>query len=254
MKNHFYMAYTGNKRTEVKEIYENLNFDNIDTIIEPFCGSQSMSYYISTQQPKKFKYIFNDNNIYLIEMFNIMKDDDKIIEFENKINELLQYINYEKEKYKEIVKQQNIYSWFIGNKFYQIRPYLFPIDKKILKKKWSLKNCDIYNFYKNEDIEFYCMDWLIFFEKYKNNSNALMLLDPPYLSTSNDFYHDASTNIYEYFYNNEISKYESKIYLILENIWIIELLFRKFIIKEYNKQYNGFRKKTTTHIIISNIF
>jgi hypothetical protein len=36
MKNHFYYPYSGNKRNEVKEIYNALSFDGITTIIEPY--------------------------------------------------------------------------------------------------------------------------------------------------------------------------------------------------------------------------
>ena len=58
MKNHFYFPYVGNKREEVEYILNNLNLDNITTIIEPFCGSCALSYYISTKYPNKFKYIY----------------------------------------------------------------------------------------------------------------------------------------------------------------------------------------------------
>ena len=53
------------------------NFDNIDTIIEPCCGTSALSYYISLQHPKKFKYILNDLNKQLIELYTIMKDKAK---------------------------------------------------------------------------------------------------------------------------------------------------------------------------------
>ena len=72
MKNHFYFSYFGNKRNEVNQIYESINFDNIDLIIEPFCGSCAMSYFIAQQQPKKFKYILNDNNEHLINFMKII--------------------------------------------------------------------------------------------------------------------------------------------------------------------------------------
>jgi len=47
MKNHFYMPYFGNKRTEVSIIYKHLDLNNITTIIEPYAGSAAISYYIS---------------------------------------------------------------------------------------------------------------------------------------------------------------------------------------------------------------
>ena len=82
MKNHFLISYAGNKRNECENIFNYckflLNNNEIDTIVEPFCGSQAFSYYISTLYPKKFKYILNDNDIFLKELYEIFKDDKKI--------------------------------------------------------------------------------------------------------------------------------------------------------------------------------
>ena len=57
MKNHFVISYAGNKRNEVTRIYETLKLENITTIVEPFCGTAAVSFYISTLHPQKFKYI-----------------------------------------------------------------------------------------------------------------------------------------------------------------------------------------------------
>ena len=92
MKNHFITSYAGNKREECEEIYRICNFDGITTIVEPFCGSSAISYYISLHYPSKFKYILNDNNKFLIELYKIMKDEDLYTEFmteiENKVEEV----------------------------------------------------------------------------------------------------------------------------------------------------------------------
>jgi hypothetical protein len=37
MKNHFFYSYVGNKREEVEHIYNLLDLNNINTIVEPFC-------------------------------------------------------------------------------------------------------------------------------------------------------------------------------------------------------------------------
>ena len=52
MKNHFIFSYAGNKRNESENILEKINFNNIETIIEPFCGSSAISFHISTLKPK----------------------------------------------------------------------------------------------------------------------------------------------------------------------------------------------------------
>ena len=61
MKNHFIFSYVGNKRNEIAEIYKHINFEGIETIIETNCGSSAMAYYISVQNPNRYKYILNDN-------------------------------------------------------------------------------------------------------------------------------------------------------------------------------------------------
>ena len=53
MKNHFFFSYAGNKREEVEHIYNKLDLENIETIVEPFCGSCAVSYYIWTQNKDK---------------------------------------------------------------------------------------------------------------------------------------------------------------------------------------------------------
>lgn len=249
MKNHFYIAYSGNKRNEVKDIYDNLDLSGVNVIIEPYCGSCAISYFISTKK-SGLKYILNDNNKYLKEMYELMIDDNKIDKFEEEYKKL--FIDLDKNKYNEIVKKEGLLYWMLKNKYYCLRPGLYPLESRKCSKELKLKQTPIYKFFKNENIEFLNMDGVECYKKYKDDETNLLLLDPPYLSSYNDFYFDSSTLIYEYLFNNDIEKEKAKIYLILENMWIIKMLFKnnKFVF-EYNKKYEGSKKKTT-HIIISN--
>ena len=114
----------------------------------------------------------------------------------------------------------------------------------------NLSNCNIVNFYKNEQIEFTTTDGIEIIKKY-NNSKSLIFIDPPYLNSCNSFYNESNVNVYEYFFYNKINTFESKILLCLEKNWIIELLFNNFIKSEYNKKYQP-SKKNTMHLLISN--
>ena len=257
MKNHYLISYAGNKRQEVENIYNYcktlLNNNEIETIVEPFCGSQAFSYYISTLYPKKFKYILNDNDIFLKELYEIFKDDKKIeIFIKNIKNKYLVGIN--KEKYNEMIKENNIYSYFISHKIYSIRAGLYPNDEKrlisMIKSFDNLSNCNIVNFYKNEQIEFTTTDGIEIIKKY-NILKSLIFIDPPYLNACNSFYNETNVNVYEYFFYNKINTFESKILLCLEKNWIIELLFNNFIKSGYNKKYQP-SKKNTMHLLISN--
>ena len=114
-----------------------------------------------------------------------------------------------------------------------------------------MKKIPVYNFYKNAKIEFYNLDGLEIYEKYKTDNKNLIVMDPPYLNACNDFYFDSKANIYEHLYENDTIKEKAKIYLILEDIWIIKMLFNKYIIQSYEKKYQTTRKNTN-HIIIYN--
>lgn len=186
-------------------------------------------------------------------MYEIIKDNNKTLKFENDINKLIQGIN-NKEEYLKIVKEKNLYGWFIKNKIYYIRPGLYPINKNYKNKLILLSNYGIYNFFKDENITFYCDDGLDIYKKYKNDKENLIFLDPPYMSLCNSFYKSSITSIYEYLYNNNIQNDKAKIFIILENSWIIKLLYNnndnKFI--TYDKKYRNQDKKKTTHIIVTN--
>ena len=117
MKNHFFISYAGNKRNEVLKLYETIepNLKDIKTIIEPFCGTSAFSYYISLKHPKKFNYILNDNNKYLIELYNIAKDDEKLKQLIEELDVMI--LDIDKIKYNTIIKEDNVKAWLIKNKF-----------------------------------------------------------------------------------------------------------------------------------------
>jgi len=251
-KNHFFIPYPGNKRSEVERIYESLKdkLDDIEYIVEPFCGTSAFSYYMSLKHPKKFKYILNDNNNLLIETYKIARDDDKLKELILDINDKIVDIN--KEKYNEVKNDPNVSSYIIKNTIYCMVPGLFPNDNRKIKTDFNyLRNTPIINFLKTEDISFFNESATKIFEIYKNNDKALIFLDPPYVQANNDFYLESDTNIYEYLHNNNINNMTSSIILCLEDNWIIKLLFKNHKFITYDKLYQRSRKQTK-HLIISN--
>ena len=253
MKNHFFISYAGNKRNEVQKLYETIepNLKNIKTIIEPFCGTSAFSYYISLKHPKQFNYILNDNNKYLIELYNIAKDDEKLKQLIEELDVMI--IDIDKIKYNTIIKEDNIKAWLIKNKIYCIKPGLFPNDpkRKILKSFDVLLKCPIINFLRTENITIKNDDSNDIINTYKDDKKCLIFLDPPYLNCCNDFYLDSNINVYEYLSKNTIKKMKSYIVLCLENNWMIKLLFNNSILYAYDKLYQG-SKKQTTHLIITN--
>lgn len=252
MRNHFIMSYFGNKRSECEKIHENIKDiiikKNITTIVEPFCGSSAFSYYLSTLYPNKFKYILNDNDKDLIELYKIIKDKKKRIKFQNKINKIAETLN-DKTKYNEMCKKDCLETYYLKRKIYSIRPGIFKLDYKY--KEILFDTFPIVDFLENENVQLFNDDAITIFNKYKDDEKALIFLDPPYLALCNDFYSNKNVNIYEYLYINKINLMKSNVILVLEKIWIIELLFNQYKIIEYDKMYQTSKKKTK-HIIIIN--
>ena len=257
MKNHFVFSYAGNKRDEVEIIYNNLDFDDIITIIEPYCGTGAMSYYISLQQPKKYKYILNDANTLLIELFNIISDKDKLITFEKEINEIAKTL-ITKNLYIECLKNINVKSYYISQKIYNIKPGLYPLNYKY--NYIDILNCPIINFLQTENIRIMNIDAVTLINENINNKNVMILCDPPYISTNNTQYNydtiAGPINIYEWSHNQfniNRKKMKCHFYIILEENWITKLLYKNLNVEKYDKKYTGVKKKTVIHCIYTNM-
>jgi len=255
MKNHFFIGYYGNKRQEVEKIYDEIknNLENKEFIIEPYCGSSALSYYIwLNNKDKNYKYILNDNNKFIIELYKISKDENKFDKF---IEDLKTMFNEckNKEDYNKIFKnsKDDLLSYIYVNRIYSIRPGLYPI--RIFKPECfnSIKNAPIIDFVRNANIEFLNIDGIELYEKYKDNDKAFLFLDPPYMNSNNSFYKNPSLLIYEHLFINDINKNKAYITLCLENNWIIKLLFKDKKNILYDKKYET-TKKSTTHILILN--
>jgi site-specific DNA-adenine methylase len=151
-------------------------------------------------------------------------------------------------------EDDTIDKYIIANKIYCIRSGLFPL--KTVKESYNFyeifTKAPIYNFLKTEKITFTNMDALECYEKYKNDINNFIFLDPPYLSLCNDFYHESNVNIYEYLYKNKITNQSAFIMLVLNKIWIIDLLFINEIKLTYSKNYFNNITRGVEHLLISN--
>jgi site-specific DNA-adenine methylase len=87
----------------------------MEYIVEPFCGTSAMSYYIHTLHPLEFKYVLNDNNQHLIELYNILKDERLTKIFIDEIMLLMSDIN--KEKHYKIIREETVWGWYMRIKY-----------------------------------------------------------------------------------------------------------------------------------------
>jgi len=257
MKNHFFISYFGNKRREVEKIYKNINLDGIKTIIEPFCGSSSISYYINKENPDKYNYILNDIDKNLMIVYNKIKNNT-FNEFINKINNMCfnekgDFID--KTTYLRYVKQNNsIEGWFIARKFYCIRHGLYPLrdKKKVNPINYTNDLRDFIDFIKKDNVILKSDCALNIIEKYKDDETTMIIIDPPYIDLDNCYYESGGMsggNIYEYLYNN--NNFKCKFVAILNKNWINSIIFKNFKLIEYEKKYETTKKKYI-HCIYTN--
>jgi len=245
-KNHFFFGYPGNKRNEIKHIFDTINNYDVEYIVEPFCGTSAFSYHMSLKHPGRYTYVLNDNNAVLIELYNIMSDDKKRDEFEIKINDICSTMD--KPIYNKLDKKTPE-GFYIKHKIYNIHPGIYKQDYKY--KYINCNEAPIYNFLKNEKIIFTSMNGIDTFNEYKNK-NSLIFLDPPYMASCNTGYSNPELNIYEYLCTNDICDENAEIILCLEDILIIRLIFKKYTFITYGKKYSNGGRKKTTHTVINN--
>lgn len=185
-------------------------------------------------------------------LYKILQNKDDTIKFINNVNNMCfdkdnKFID--KDTYLNIKKQNSLESYFIINKFYTMRQGLFPSNRKLRKIYIDdFLKIPIIKFLQTEKIEISNIDALEIIKKY-NDSDNLILCDPPYMATCNDFYTNKDMSIYEWLYNNK--NILKNCIFVLENHFIIKLLFNDVKLKEtYVKKYNGMKKKTVDHILV----
>lgn len=273
----FYFAYFGNKRTEFKYIEELLKDVKYDKFIEPFCGSCSTSYLNYYSGLDKIDYYLNDNDKDLIDFLKDVKQNGCKTYFEFCKEYTTKDFTREKhnkqiDKYKE--NKHTLHDYFYYNKVYNFRKAIFPdpnvrkiSDVNYLKyDKWDKFFCD-------KHVNLSNLDYIEIMEKFKDDENALIYLDPPYFSSFNGAYSDYTNNtsnvvdgidivkdntfMYVYFVNF-IKTCKCKVLMIINRCSILEYLYKPYIHKFYDKNYGTTKmnkdkvkyKTQTQHMII----
>ena len=259
MKKHFIFSYAGNKRQEVEVIYKHLLLDEIDTIVEPFMGTAAMSYYISTQHPLRYRYILSDIDPMLIALYRAMMDPVLADQLNQEVNAMIDEFNaYTSDAPRKIwytaqIKPRNtLASYVFFNKYATFRYGVYPMMNRLRQiAPFDLTTAPIYQFLTTENVTLMEQDAIEAIKAHRDEPRTLLLLDPPYIATCNDFYSLArNMNIYEWLYHNNINNMPARVILILENIWINRLLFQNNTIHDpYAKQYTLSGKKTE-HIVV----
>lgn len=188
----FLFSWTGNKDREIQNIINFMTDNNIDidkytNIIESFGGSFSFIRFLKRQGINK-TYIVNDIDNLLIDCYKTMSDPLQNKITINLIHECTKDID--KEKYKQIINENNVKSYILKHSYYNIRPGLFP------SRTTNINFDRLSNFVSFSDINFMCVDWMQIIETYKDDDKTFIFLDPPYFLSCNDAYSHGLTDIF----------------------------------------------------------
>lgn len=249
--NCFYYSYVGNKRAEMKYIEKYIKLENIKTIVEPFCGSSIFSRYIFEKYEDKYMFHINDNSDELHNFIDYVKEKKGSKDIVDEYNEINNKIK-NKDDYKEYFKNSidPIYPLVLRKLSYK-RYGLYNEKRKrgIMTYNKNLQKLD--KFFLNPNLKFTKDDYKKTMEEYKNDENALLFVDPPYLGTDCSYYNDNNcTEIYGYIIDY-INTCKCKVIIVIIHNVLINYCFKGFIKEIYDKTYS-FTKRNVKHCIITN--
>ncbi len=269
----FYFPYTGNKRGENKHLDEILNplliTDTIKYIVEPFCGTASFSFQVFQKYGNKFKYVLNDINPRLMEMYKfIQKNGCKpLFDFVNeKVEELLKSQSTEDFKKLTAKKDDDIFHFFFYNRVYthyKGKLYFNGGTRKLGNydyKKWKERD----EFIRVAELSQQSHD--TFLEPWKNRDDVLVYCDPPYFQSVNNYYWETRektdtdgkiidyTTVWTDLY--EFMRQETPTILVTNYVSILHFIFAEYFQKKYPKRYmwanTQRKKKCTEHVVYFN--
>lgn len=196
------IKWSGSKRALSEEIIQHFPKE-INTYYEPFCGSCSMLFQLLNSDIKVNKYICSDVNKELIDYFNLVKSNPKLIyeEYKKRWNKLT---SFEEIKDKQIYYNKIRSSY---NKTKSIHDFVFltrtsanglirynskgefnapfHLTRNGIQPERFEKIIDLWNKAINEhDVEFLCQDY----KTIKPKNNDYLFLDPPYANTKGMYF------------------------------------------------------------------
>ena len=237
----------GNKENELKYllpiIKENINEDTI--FIEPFCGSCIVSYNVFKLNTVK-EFHINDIDEMRMKFYNDITDISKREEFYKIQNDIIENGEEDYYIYEDKTELKREYISYLLN--YRIDTFRFPtkISSTKISDNW-MEFLTIAN--KTND------DWKVIMEKYKDNKNAFIYLDPPYLESYNAGYNKYeksietdgtiidNTKIYIDILNY-LKNSKCKILFSINKNAITEHIYKDYINNTYIKNYSNTIKNT----------
>lgn len=250
------IKWVGGKRKEIK--YFKKYIPEFETYIEPFIGGGALYWEL---EPKKA--VINDINKHLINFYETLRDDYFVLH-----SQLQEYINT-KDYYYEIINKLNnkLYNDKIEQAciFYYLNRTAFSGMWRVNSKgkfntSYGSYKTDTYKELSNEycnllsNTEIYNGDYINVMNTYKEDDNAFIFLDPPYMDCDTLYTDDQSfENIYKNIFEF-IKTCKCKVMLVVKENEYIKNLFNNYIIDQYGVAYrnNANSKLYHNHLIITN--
>lgn len=230
------LSRLGNKQNDIKYFKDHLPLDS-KIIIEPFAGSFAVIRNI--YYDIKYKRVINDKDESWFGILrDIRKDPEAVI----------------KEIYDEWEKLTN---GGLTRKYCKFSDTLC-VRGMIKEPNSALQNIFLLSSLLNSSTVTND-DFLKVCEKYKNNKDAFIFLDPPYLDSYNKSYFtdqatskDLQDNTKMFVDFKEIlNSYKCKVMLIINNNYLTRYIYSDYIKGEYDKVYQ-LTKRKNSHLIITN--
>jgi site-specific DNA-adenine methylase len=266
-KSDIFIPWYGNKTSEIYKI-EPYFPANYNRVVEAFGGSGAISNYLYNKN-NDIKCHINDNDWGLIILYRQLKKDPLAVI--NHYN-FLKNSYTTKDEYINIIKK---YKYQLANKDKQNLGSLILFFLKVFNRVSGLcplgyttfNDLDInnYNYFFNflNKAKHTCCDYSKIFKKYKNDENAFLFLDPPYLYSYNATYKSysgANTNNNNELLDNTgvfidilnlLKNAKCKIMLIINDNKLVRFLYNDYIKGSYDKLYQTVKSKSK-HLIITN--
>lgn len=268
----FYFSYFGGKRTEFSHVEDLITFwaagAGGGTFVEPFCGSCATSLKASKKLPG-LRFHVNDIDDYHLRILREVKE-------KGTSSHLFEYVALKNqsitiERFKEGVeadkkKVATVEEQFYYSKIYDIRKYTWGDGRAIKDKspKISKNYAATDQFFVDATIT--CSDYKDIMAQYHDDPAACLYFDPPYLDSCNVIYMgynnlpegEIRDNTHMYIDILEFFKTcKCGAIMIINSNAINRYLYAPWIVGSYAKKYGnqskGKQKRTTSHLVISNI-
>lgn len=287
------IKWPGGKRREIKYI-EHLIPENVNRIVEPFFGGGAFSLNFID----KYKVFGSDIDRDLVHFYNLVSNKEFLekLDIVSKwwdSDEVLEKLNYKKLKKFEIEKFfptakhkfyyacRNMYNFLKLNDIYDVdRAIMFYMMRELsfssmfrfnsngefnvpyggyaYNKKSMRNKFNLIKELSTKKIEVILSDFINVIERYKNDRDTLIFLDPPYDSVFKDYNSNSFGECDQIRLRDSLMNSEAKVIMIINKTDFIMNLYKGggFVISSFDKQYSvNFKNRNiqkVKHLIIKN--